>query len=213
MISNIQNIKNQQGVKANFDAATKNEQVEKQNIKSSSSVDRFEKQIETSEVLTYAPPKKLDAEQLEALNEEKSKAQEEFISKMVQQNLEIQAGENTINHYGIELSETSASLLTDIFGSLDDALPPPATTKEGALENISEGGSYSVEAVAQRIMKMATTFANGSPEVLAEMKKAVQDGFAAAGFSVDDRTTMPEITGETYDYVMDEFSKLENSYE
>ncbi len=210
MISNIQNIK-AQGVKMNSDIIVKKEDAEKGKV--ASNIDKFEKQTETSEVLTYSPPKKLSLEQLEALTKEKNIAQEKFISQMVEQNLKIQSGEEIINHYGIELSETSASLLTDIFGSLDAALPPPATTKEGALESISSGGAYSVEAVSQRIMHMATSFANGNPEVLAEMKLAVQKGFEAAGFNINDRTTMPEITGQTYDYVMNEFAILEDRYE
>ncbi len=173
-------------------------------------VDTFEKKSETAESLTYEPPKKLTNEQIEALVDEQEQSKLEFFAAMVEKNVSIQAGQNTVTHAGFEFSASSANILTQIFGSLENALPTPATTPEGALASISEGGAYSIEAVSGRIMKMATTFAANSPEVLEEMREAVIKGFEAAGLNIETGEGMPDITMDTFNHVMGEFDKLLN---
>ncbi len=170
-------------------------------------VDSFEMQHVTESV-TYEPPKKLTQEQIEELNRKRLESTLNFVREAVEKNVANQAKQTTVNHYGLELSTASADFLKSIFGSLESAYPPPATTPEGALANISPGGSYSVESVSERIMHMATTIAAGNPDVLAEMEEAVKKGFEAAGFDPITGGGMPDITRETYDHVMGEFAKL-----
>lgn len=81
-----------------------------------------------------------------------------------------------------------------------------------AKESISEGGYWSVDAVATRIMDMASLLANGDASKVDMLKEAVIKGFGGAvkalgRESLDD---MPEITRNTYDEVMkrfDDFAK------
>ncbi len=171
-------------------------------------VDTFEKQGEVSESVTYKPPKKLTPEQIEEINEQRLQSTLSFLSDMVKATTEYQADQATGYANKFEFDSDSADLLTQIFGSVENAYPTPATTPEGALANISEGGSYSIEAVSERIMLMATSIAGDDPEMLAEMREAVMDGFAAAGLNLQTGEGMPDITMDTYNHVMSEFDKL-----
>ncbi len=211
MVSKIQNSQAINSIKANTEVFDKTKK-ENQNVMIKN-VDSFEKENNSNSISTYSAPKKLTSEEITALNDARNEATSKFIAESIQQNISIQAGEATINHYGIQLSQTSANLLTEIFGSLENALPAPATTPEGALANISEGGSYSVESVSERIMLMATTLAAGDPSKLLEMEKAVKKGFEAAGFDPVTGGDMPQITMDTYNHVMNEFDKLKNPQE
>ncbi len=211
MISKIQGNSASNPLKANAEvlAKSKEDKAKSENIKK---VDTFEKQS-ANEVLTYEPPKRLTTEQITALNDARNEATQKFISESINQNLSIQAGESSIYHNGFEFSESSANLLTEIFGSLENALPTPATTPEGALADISEGGAYSVESVSERIMLMATSLAGSDPNKLLEMEEAVKKGFVAAGFDPVTGGGMPQITTDTYNHVMNEFEKLKNPQE
>ncbi len=170
--------------------------------------DTFEKQGEITKSGVYEPPKKLTAEQVEEIK----RAQEESLLKLVNDTIlktsQIQADSANSFYTSLGFSDESQGLLTDIFGSMENAFPTPATTPEGALADISEGGAYSVEAVSERIMKMATTIAGDDPEMLATMEQAVKDGFAAAGLNLETGEGMPGITFDTYNHIMGEFEKL-----
>ncbi len=171
-------------------------------------VDKFEKEDKNLENLTYQPAKKLTTEQLDEINKLREESKLRMVEELIGQNLKIQGREAFVMHAGFEFKSSSVDLLVGIFGSLENALPTPATTQEGALKNISEGGSYSVEAVSERIMLMATSIAGGDTEVLNQMKEAVIKGFEAAGFDAKTGGGMPQITTDTYNHIMGEFSKL-----
>ncbi len=167
----------------------------------------FERQ-EVVKSVTYEPPKKLTEEQINALNEQQAQATLDLIKDVVGQNVTNQAAQTTISYNGLEISTESANLMTDIFGSMEDALPPVPTTPEDAQAAISEGGAYSVEAVSQRIMHMANALSEGDTEKLAQMQEAVKQGFEEAGLDLETGEGMPDITMDTFNYVMGEFDKL-----
>ncbi len=173
----------------------------------------FEKSEEPSaKAFTYSPSK-LTQEQVDAIEqmEEQRKSNElELLTNTVKQLTENQAETTTFTYNNLELETESVNILTDIFGSLENALPALATTPEEAAADIAEGGAYSVEAVSERIMTMATYFANGDMEVLAEMQDAVKEGFKLAGMDLETGEGMPEITYETYNHVMGSFDALLN---
>ena len=84
-----------------------------------------------------------------------------------------------------------------------------------AAKSIEEGGEYSVNNVADRIMKMAKAIAGDDPTKIDMLQNAVIKGFeGAAGLlgkkSLDD---MPDITHQTYDNVMKQFADWKASYE
>ena len=84
-----------------------------------------------------------------------------------------------------------------------------------AAKSIEEGGEYSVNNVADRIMTMAKALAGDDPTKIDMLRNAVIKGFnGAAGIlgknSLDE---MPDITHDTYDNVMKQFDEWKASYE
>lgn len=76
---------------------------------------------------------------------------------------------------------------------------------------ISEGGEWSVNAVADRIMNMAYALSGGDESKLSTLKDAVMKGFEQAGFDPKNRSTMPQITGQTYDEILKRFDDWEKN--
>lgn len=84
---------------------------------------------------------------------------------------------------------------------------------QAALEAISEGGEYSVDAVAGRIMDMAKALAGGDSSKIEELRTAVQKGFTGAASALGiDYEKMPDITKLTYDRVMQSFDEWSESF-
>jgi hypothetical protein len=80
-----------------------------------------------------------------------------------------------------------------------------------AADSIAEGGEWSVNAVADRIMNMAYALSGGDESKLQTLKDAVLEGFKQAGFDSEDRSTMPAITGQTYDEILKRFDEWETT--
>jgi hypothetical protein len=72
-------------------------------------------------------------------------------------------------------------------------------------EQIEEGGEYSVDAVATRIMDMAKELSGGDKSKISLLKDAVNKGFEAAGMEFNDGAGLPEICNKTYDEIMKRF--------
>lgn len=80
---------------------------------------------------------------------------------------------------------------------------------------ISAGGEYSVENVTDRIMNMAKALAGDDPTKIDTLQNAVIKGFEKAAGVLGrkkDLSDMPDITRQTYDKVMKEFSDWKSSY-
>lgn len=78
-----------------------------------------------------------------------------------------------------------------------------------AAESIAEGGEYSVEAVATRIIDMAKALSNGDKSKIDLLRDAVKKGFKAAGLEFDTTKKLPEICNKTYDEIMTRFDEWE----
>lgn len=76
-----------------------------------------------------------------------------------------------------------------------------------ASESISEGGEYSVDAVAGRIMDMAKALSGGDKSKIGMLRDAVKEGFKAAGKELG--TELPDICNKTYDEIMKRFDEWE----
>lgn len=79
-----------------------------------------------------------------------------------------------------------------------------------AKKSIEEGGEYSIDAVATRIMDMAKALANGDNSKITLLRDAVQKGFEAAGLEFNDGNGLPEISHKTYDEIMKRFDEWES---
>lgn len=149
------------------------------------------------ESVTYTPPKKLSGEQVNSIKEQLTSQQADMLNAMAGNSI------NQANSWLKSLGDSSSAL--SVFGDMQ--LPALATTQEGALAAISEGGAYSVDAVATRIFDMASAIAGDDPTVLGQMQEAVKKGFEAAGYDFKRATgqSLPDISGKTYDEVMSRF--------
>lgn len=153
--------------------------------------DKYEKsdnQLKSEDTGIYS--KESIKEQLKAAEEQRQQAFKNFISSMVTD----QVGESNFSLLGFDLKVTEAD-------------------SQKALEAISDGGEYSIDSVATRIMDMAEALSGGDKTKLSLLRQAVTDGFSDAakklGLKDDD---MPEITKKTYTEVMSRFDKWENSF-
>lgn len=82
-----------------------------------------------------------------------------------------------------------------------------------AEKSISEGGEYSVDSVAGRIMDMAKALAGEDSSKISMLREAVQKGFSGAASLLGKKDDeMPEITKNTYTEVMKRFDDWENSF-
>ena len=146
---------------------------------------------------------KLTSEQVDALQDGINKSYQLMIKTLTEQNAKLQGyldeGIGKLNFDGI------------LFGTDKFALPPVGTTPEEAAEAIGEGGAYSVDSVASRIMDMATAIAGNDPEKLKKMQEAVEEGFKQAGITWKDamgQDDMPQITKDTHDEITRRFDEI-----
>ena len=82
--------------------------------------------------------------------------------------------------------------------------------QQEAAEMIAEGGEYSVEAVSDRIVDFAKAISGGDTAKLETLKEAIDEGFTGATKALGG--SLPEISNQTYDRVMeklDEWAKAE----
>lgn len=147
--------------------------------------------------------KGLTADEVKALQDDIDNSYNILIKTMTEQNAKLQAwqkdGVGFLNFDGRKVPTAQF------------ALPDVATTPEEAAKAIADGGDWSVNAVADRIMSLATSIAGDDPKKLEAMRSAVQEGFKQAGIDFTKMTgkkDMPEITGKTYDEIMGRFDKL-----
>ena len=153
------------------------------------------------------PQNKLTDEQIQALRDVQTESNRKLIESLTS-SLTIGQGANAF---------TAASLVngmtfTSEFCSYTCEIPGLATNPADAKAAISEGGAYSVEAVADRIMGLATALAGDDQEMLAKMRSAVEKGFKEAGatFSqISGEKKLPQICQDTYKEVMKRFDKLQ----
>lgn len=180
-----------------------------------SGTDTFVKSAEDNvEPSTYKPvKKKLSAQEVQELKDADNNSKADLIKKFIQDTIDNQnklLGKSTEDGHP-EMPKATSDLLTKIFGSLDKAYPPIATTPEEAEKAISKGGAYSVEAVSDRIMTMAKALAGDDKDKLQQMRDAVENGFAQAGLDFKRATTsdLPQICKDTHDEIMKRFDELQ----
>ena len=138
--------------------------------------------------------KGLTADEVKALQDDIDNSYNILIKTMTEQNAKLQAWQADGTGF---LNFDGRKVLTAQF-----ALPDVATTPEDAKKAIADGGDWSVNAVADRIMNIATSIAGDDPKKLETLRSAVQAGFKQAGID------FTEMTGKTYDEVMSRFDKL-----
>lgn len=115
--------------------------------------------------------------------------------------------QSLITKQGNAASQASGFSLKNLFENLQ----VDAATKKAAQEAISEDGEWGVEAVAQRLFDFAQALSGGDPSKAEMLREAVKKGFGAAESAWGGK--MPDITGKTYDRVMEMFDNWVNPKE
>lgn len=128
----------------------------------------------------------------------------EGFKKMIYEMLEKQGYHfNTFMGMKIERTSKDGVELVDIKDiKVDQA------TRLKAQEAISEGGEFSVDAVATRIMDFAKALSGGDKSKIAELREAVEKGFDQARAALGGE--LPDISQDTYNEVMKRFDQWEN---
>ena len=181
------------------------------NDKTSASVktDGYESSKNRNVTGLYTKPQhKLTDEQIQSLKDAQAESKKNLIEALSSA-LTIGQGSNAFTAASI----LDGSVFKSAFCSYTCELPTLATDPEEAKAAISEGGAYSVDAVATRIMDLATALAGDDEAMLAKMRSAVEKGFgmARSTFSrVTGENKLPQICQDTYKEVMNRFDKLQN---
>lgn len=134
----------------------------------------------------YSPSEGMSAEAIDfaQLAYERAKGLQDMITKMA----------------GQQVDAFSASTYKNLTVTPEQAL--------AAQESISEGGEWSAESVAGRILDMAKALSGGDDSKFELLKDAVIKGFGAAEEEWGEE--MPQITKDTYDLVMQGFEDWSN---
>ncbi len=161
---------------------------------SSKQKDIFTKNMDTGEYNTGIYSKESISKRLESMEEQRTEA---FIS-MIEKMFVSQGNSNLLKIDDIRKNIRSTFTQEDI---------------DASEKAISDDGNYSVDAVATRIMDMATALAGDDPEKISTLRDAVIKGFGQAaktlGLKDDD---MPDITKRTYTEIMKRFDDWTDSY-
>ncbi len=89
----------------------------------------------------------------------------------------------------------------------DKLIEIDAETRAAAQKEIDEGGYYSVDETAKRLLNFAVALSGGDPSKIEELKSAVEKGFKMAENMWGGE--LPSISGQTYDAVMKGFEEWE----
>ena len=120
--------------------------------------DQFE-YTQPQKPVTYG--KKLSAAQLQSAETQRMESFQQMLKSMI-----VKQGEKSnLTLFGMDLNVT------------------PADSQRAAAA-IAEGGEYSVDAVATRILDMAKALSGGDMSKLSELRSAVEKGFIAAGMEM-----------------------------
>lgn len=152
---------------------------------------------------TYSKPKRLSADEIQALKDSQAEMHANFMRSMMQM--------NTSNQSQQFMKATQLNFDGVLISASDFELPAGGNTPEEAAKAIAEGGAYSVDAVTDRIFSLAEKLANGDSERLKVLRDAVEEGFSQAGgvFSGKYNSNLPDICNDTYKSIMDKFDALE----
>jgi hypothetical protein len=168
-----------------YDAAKNAEEKERTTVSKSraaSKADTFEKTSAEAETGIYKG-RTVGGMTIDQLQEAEMARIESF-RRMLQSMVAKQGQQFNLSLFGLDLYVTEAD-------------------RQRAAESIAEGGEYSVDAVATRILDMAKALAGEDSSKIGALRDAVIAGFKAAGVELGGK--LPGICEETYQECMKRF--------
>ena len=132
--------------------------------------------------------KKLDASDIQALQDQAAKATE-HLRKLVEELILKQNGNQKISEVSPENGSANQNGLSITLNDIEQAKAA-----------ISEDGEYGVNAVSDRLVEFAKAISGGDKTKLNELVSAIDEGFAQAKKALGG--DLPEISQQTYDETM-----------
>lgn len=190
----------------NFSFTSANNSV--QTLKVQNAVENYQKKVEKNEDTKSAEITDTYTKGTDTVDTETGIYSKESIQKTVEQ-MEAQRAEALSNMISEMLGQQANAKGLNFIGS--EIISAPIEDIKEAQASIEEGGYWSVDAVATRIMDMASLLANGDSSKLSLLKDAIIQGFdgAISDFGRESLDDMPDITRNTYDEVMKRFDEFE----
>jgi hypothetical protein len=149
---------------------------------------------------TYKKPTgKIDTAEINKLLNDADKATSalrDIVEKLISKQGNIS---NTINFRSVENSESDS-----------DSIVIDQESRNSLQDLLSEDGEYGVKKTSQRIVDFAKALAGNDKSKISELRSAIQKGFGEVEKTLGD---LPDISKQTYDTVMSELDKWENSSE
>ena len=143
---------------------------------------------------------KPDKDKIQAMIEESDRQVAAF-RKMIESVLGKQAQKSDIVEKWEKWFETKDGKLKELL----DGLEVTEEDRVAAQKEIDEGGYYSIEETAKRILDFAIALSGGDPSKIELLRGAVTDGYKAAEKSWGEE--LPEISQKTYEAVMNGFDE------
>lgn len=152
--------------------------------------------------------KGLSDEQVNTLKDQMKAVEMDMLRKMVES-----VHESMQSKLGSIFTKDNPSVMTStgaVLTAEDFAVPGLPQTQEEAQAAIAEGGVWSVDATATRIVDLSVKIANGDLGMLEVMRQSFLDGYGEAaslwnGATGDD---LPGICKDTYDEVLKRFDEV-----
>lgn len=162
-------------------------------------------EISSSAAAAYAKTTKgLSTEQVNTLKDQMASTQLDMVRKMIEsvnQSMKNALG-NIFSKGERAIKLSTGAVLTES----DFAIPAMPTNQKDALAAISDGGAWSVDATASRIVDLSAKIANGDMDMLEKMRDAFLKGYKAAENAWGGK--LPDISQKTYDEVLKRFDKI-----
>lgn len=192
------NIQGIGGSASSYAASKADEEKALENVKKAKQTKEAEKKTDTKKqdefvkgdtatAGTYNKSGKLNSKQVDALMKAEQQRQDSFV-QMLKSMVVKQGQKSNLKLFGMDLFVTKEQ-------------------SDAAAASIADGGEYSVDAVAGRIMDMAKALSGGDSSKIGLLREAVQKGFKAAGVELGGK--LPDISNRTYDEVMKRFDDWE----
>jgi hypothetical protein len=164
---------------------------------------------------SYAQTTKgLSDDQINSLKDQMKSVEIDMIRKMIES--VNQSFKSTLGSIFSTDSDSSTITLSTgaVLSASDFALPSMPTTQAEAQAAIADGGEWSVDSTASRIVDLSVKIANGDLDMLETMKNSFLSGYKAAASAWGDSTgsNLPSICKDTYNEVLKRFDAIKEEW-
>ncbi len=136
-------------------------------------VDTIDKSAKTDETITYKKPVLSKSDVTEIRHQQKYELMTMLVGKLFEVQGELENGGKLMDGIGEDEIRKLKALL-------DKGLPVDPATRSAAEAAVASGGSWSAEAVSERLVNFALRISGGDESKLELIKSAINEGFRQA---------------------------------